>query len=101
MKYKIYTYVLVSDAYGSFNNAVKDDLIKEKNTARRKIVLSKGQLQSRKTYLMEFFFITVCQQWVVKKKFRKRTFKVKHVFASLSRKSRTRAGGIWKLKHFL
>lgn len=55
MKYKIYTYVLVSDAYGSFNNAVKDDLIKEKNTARRKIVLSKGQLQSRKTYLMEFF----------------------------------------------
>lgn len=55
MKYKIYTSVLVSDAYGSFNNAVKDDLIKEKNTARRKIVLSKGQLQSRKTYLMEFF----------------------------------------------
>lgn len=67
MKYKIYTYVLVSDAYGSFNNAVKDDLIKEKNTARRKIVLSKGQLQSRKTYLMEFFFITVCQHWIVKK----------------------------------
>lgn len=96
MKYKIYTYVLVSDAYGSFNNAVKDDLIKEKNTARRKIVLSK-----EKNLFNGVFFITVCQQWVVKKKFRKRTFKVKHVFASLSRKSRTRAGGIWKLKHFL
>lgn len=55
MKYKIYTSVLVSDAYGSSNNAVKDDLIKEKNAARRKTVLSNGELQSRKPYLMEFF----------------------------------------------
>lgn len=55
MKYKIYTSVLVSDAYGSSNNAVKDDLIKEKNAARRKTVLSNGELQSGKPYLMEFF----------------------------------------------
>lgn len=73
MKYKIYTYVLVSDAYGSFNNAVKDDLIKEKNTARRKIVLSKGQLQSRETYLMEFFYNSLstvgCEKKIQEKNF--------------------------------
>lgn len=48
MKYKIYTSVLVSDAYGSFNNAVKDDLIKERMLHEGKLFFQKDSFRVEK-----------------------------------------------------